>query len=78
LENDKFIVFPGCCLEGHESTLAEGVADVEMLENLAPAEDDGWIRRCNFFLGEGAGCSGSDRVQTFGRDNASPEDRGAD
>jgi hypothetical protein len=41
VEIKKLNVFSGGGLERHESTLAEGAADAEMLEYLGLAEDDG-------------------------------------
>jgi hypothetical protein len=60
MEIEEFCMFPGCCLVEHESCLAKGVANAEVLESVGATEDDDWIRRCHQLLGGGGMETGAD------------------
>lgn len=45
LEVKKLVMFPECRMEGHETSLADGLWDVGKLENLMPSEASIGARR---------------------------------
>jgi hypothetical protein len=63
LETQKFAVFSGGDLEKHETTVARGGADDQVLEHPTATEADSWIRRCNGGTGEEGYGAAVDRRQ---------------
>jgi hypothetical protein len=68
LEAEEFTLLSVCVVAGHESTMAEGHPDVEMLEGFDPVENDGWLRRGHHHPGEGSDEARKDqaKLHSFG------------
>jgi hypothetical protein len=64
LEVKKFVMFLGCCPDGHEDSLADGATNVTVLENPSFGEGSGWIRRCSQLPREDGVAAQADHFQS--------------